>query len=86
MAKMEQYPEPRRAVPMTVLRPSRTTKILTPGIVFLAVIIQAAASIVGIVIAVSIFHSKSPLEPGESAAQVFVLIAVGFPDCSRCFG
>jgi hypothetical protein len=86
MAKMDYYPEPRRAVPMDVIRPSRTTKILTPGIVSVAVIIQAAASIAGIIIAVSIFNSKSPLEPGESAAQVFVLIAVSFPDRGRWFG
>lgn len=76
MGKMDRYPEPRRAVPMNSLRPSRTSRILTPGIVLVTVGILAASSITGIVVAASIFDSASPHKSGESVAQVFVLIAV----------
>ena len=85
MAKMDGYPEARCTVPTNVLRPSRTARILTPCIVFSAVIILTAASITGVVVAASVYESASPYQPGESAAQVFVLIAVWFSGDVECW-
>lgn len=79
MGKMEPYPQLQRAVPMNI-RPSRTTKILTPGIVLVTVVILTAASIAGVVIMVLVLNSSSPHMLGEVVAQVFVLIAVSSLD------
>lgn len=84
MEKMEQYPGPRRAVPMNFVLPSRTSRILsTPGIVLATVLILFAASLMGIIIGGSMFDAARPRQPGESAAQVVVLIAVSFIEWAK---
>ena len=72
----KRYPEFRPAMPVNLLRPSCTSRVLTPGIVFVAVLLLAAISITGIVIAAAVFSSHSLHTMSVSAAQAFVLIAV----------
>ena len=83
VAPTDRYPEPRQAVPMNFLHLSRTSKIITPGIVLVTILILLVASIAGIFIAIPIFDSKIPHKLGIKVAQVFVLIVVNLPDSMR---
>lgn len=77
--KMKRYPELQPAIPATLLRLSRTSRVLTPGIVLVTVLVLALTSIAGTVITAAVFSSKSPHTVSTSAAQAFVLITVSSP-------
>jgi len=77
---MDRYPDLQPALPASFVKPSRTSRILQPGIVLAAVVILGCMSLVVLVIAGSVFVSASPRTSSVNATQIFMLVAVGFKD------
>lgn len=73
---MEQYPDVEPAIPASFATPSRTEKVLRPGIVLVAVLLLLAVSLVVVVVAWQIFSSQDPRAKSINATQVVALIAV----------
>jgi hypothetical protein len=77
---MDRYPDLQSALPASFVKPSRTSRILQPGIVLAAVVILGCMSLVVLVVAGSVFVSASPRTSSVNATQTFMLVAVGFKD------
>ncbi|KAF4612828.1 hypothetical protein G7Y89_g15545 [Cudoniella acicularis] len=74
----EQYPEVELAMPSSRVKPTLTTRLLKPGVVIITVVILAATSITGLVVAASILESASPHSMSVMVAQGFVVTAATF--------
>jgi len=75
---MGHYPKLQPALPTSFVKPSRTSRILQPGIVLATVVILGCVSLVALIIAASAFQSESPRTSGVNTTQAFALSAVSF--------
>jgi hypothetical protein len=75
---MGRYPDLRPALPTSFVKPSRTLRILLPGIVLATVIILGCVSLVALIVAASVFESASPRTSGVNTTQAFAVSAVSF--------
>lgn len=66
----------RTALPTNFIKPTTTSKVLTPSIVFLTVVVLASSSVVVVAIAGSIFGSRRSHPSGVKIAQALLVIAV----------
>ena len=73
---MERYPDLQPALPASFVTPSRTSKILRPGIVLSTVVLLGSTSLVGLAVAASIFSSAGLHTKSVTATQALALIAV----------
>jgi hypothetical protein len=73
---MGRYPDLQPALPASFVKPTRTSRILRPGIVLATVVILGCMSLVAVVVAVSVFVSASPQTSGVNTTQGFALSAV----------
>ena len=62
-------------MPVNFMQPTRTSRILPPGLILGTVVLLAASSIAGAVVAASVFSSKSPHTNFMSATQALVAFA-----------
>jgi hypothetical protein len=72
---MGRYPDLRPALPTNFVKSTTTARLLTPAIVFAALLILLATSIAGLAIPGAIF-ARGTHGGGVKAAQVFFLLAV----------
>jgi hypothetical protein len=75
---MGHYPNLQPALPTSFVKPSRTSRILQPGIVLATVVILGCVSLVALIVAASAFQSESPRTSGVNTTQAFALSAVSF--------
>lgn len=73
---MGRYPDLQPALPASFVKPSRTSRILQPGIVLATALILGCMSLVAVVVAVSVFVSTGPRTSGVNTTQAFALSAV----------
>lgn len=72
---MGSYPELSTALPATFIKPSRTSRILRPGIVLATVGLLAAVSLVGLGVAGAVLSSGGKRTKSTNALQALALIA-----------
>lgn len=73
---MGRYPELEVALPATYVSPTRTARILKPGIVLVMVLLLGSTSLVGTVVAGMVISKPGPHTKSTNATQAFALIAV----------
>lgn len=73
---MGPYPDLNTALPASFITPSRTSKILRPGIVFATVIVLAVVSVVGLAIAAAVLSNGAERTKSVNAVQALALVAV----------
>ena len=73
---MGRYPDLQPALPASFVKPSRTSRILQPGIVLATDVILGCVSLVALVVAASVFVLASPQTSGMNTTQAFALSAV----------
>ncbi|PQE24194.1 s-adenosylmethionine decarboxylase proenzyme protein [Rutstroemia sp. NJR-2017a BVV2] len=74
------YPvlSPSAAIPVIQLKPSRTARILAPGIVFTTMVMLGFCTITGIILSNTVYSSSGAHTGGVMTSQSFVLIASSF--------
>ncbi|PQE33757.1 S-adenosylmethionine decarboxylase proenzyme protein [Rutstroemia sp. NJR-2017a WRK4] len=74
------YPvlSPSAAIPVIQLKPSRTARILAPGIVFTTVVLLGFCTVIGIILSNTVYSSSVAHTGGVMTSQSFVLIASSF--------
>jgi hypothetical protein len=75
---MGPYPDLQPARPASFVKPSRTSRILQPGIVLATVVVLGCMSLVALVVAGLVFSSTSARTNGVNATQAFALVSVSF--------
>ena len=80
---MGSYPELSTALPATFITPSRTSRILRPGIVLATVALLGAVSLVGLGIAGAVLSSGGERTKSTNALQALALIAVSNSVCKN---
>lgn len=75
---MGHYPKLQPALPTSFVKPSRTSRILQPGIVLATVVALGCVSLVALIVAASAFQSESLRTSGVNTTQAFALSAVSF--------
>lgn len=73
---MGPYPDLSPALPASFVTPSRTSRILRPGIVLVTVVVLGAVSVVGLGVAVAVLSSGAERTKSTNAVQALALIAV----------
>lgn len=73
---MRPYPDLNAALPASFVTPSRTSKILRPGIVLTTVLVLAVVSVVGLAVAAAVLSSGAERTKSVNAVQALALIAV----------
>jgi hypothetical protein len=79
---MGKYPELRPALPTNSVKPTFTARVLTPAIVFTALLVLSVTSVVGLAIPGGIFAGGIH-GGGVKAAQALFMIAVSLPPIER---
>ena len=77
------YPDLLPALPASFMKPSRTARLLQPGIVFATVIILGCMSLLAVLVAGSIFSSLDARTSGTNATQALALISVSWSSVSQ---
>ncbi|PVH76528.1 hypothetical protein DL98DRAFT_574314 [Cadophora sp. DSE1049] len=72
---MGPYPELNPALPASFITPSRTSRILRPGIVLATVVLLSAVSLVGLGVAAAVLSSGAETTKSTTALQALALIA-----------
>lgn len=75
-AVMGPYPVLQPALPTHFVRPSRATRLLTPMLVLVAVVLVAVMSLVGLCVAIAVFSSGGTRTGSTDAAQGFAIVSV----------
>jgi len=73
---MGSYPEMNEALPTNLVIKTRTARILTPAIIFAALIVVGIVSVIAIALSSAVFSSNGVRTGGLSAAEGFLMIAV----------
>ena len=72
------YPDLRPALPASFMKPSRTARLLQPGIVLATVVILGGMSLLAILVAGSVFTSVDLRTSGMNATQALASISVSW--------